>query len=173
MPPPGVQLRPFFQSAGRQPALVPGSSGAEDLAVLVPLTGPISAGRPPIPPQLVSLLEVSMQPATSAAGSGWRVSRARSEHWNQGVSVELEWPLLTSAQRDELLAFLRDQVGLDGPGGALRAITIDVDGADVPDSAVDLLIVDVPDGVDTLLERVAGTDGLYRFGPVRAVEVLV
>ena len=184
MPTPAVQFRPFFREARSSP-VVPGSAGAEDLVLLVPAGGIISAGKPPIAPALVSVLEVSLAPEASPVSSGHRVTRrpgiggsVQGLHWNAGVSVEIEWPVLTTAQWETLRAWLLEDVGLGGEGGSLRAITIEVDGAGVTDSAVDLRLVDVPGDVETLLVRISGSgpgvggaECLYRFGPVRGVEV--
>lgn len=174
---PAIQFRPFFRPS-RAAAVVPGSTGAEDLALLVPAAGVISAGKPPIAPALVSEIEMEFGLGDVGASSGWRCTRpgrAHGQHWNGGVSVSIEWPVLTREQWTVLKAWLLDEVGLGGEGGSLRAITVEIDGAEVADSAVDVRLVDLAGDIETLLVRVAGSgpgaETLYRFGPVRAMEV--
>ena len=172
-PVPAVSFRPFFRAAGRAVSIVPGETGAEDLEVLTALAGPVSAGRFPAAPTLVTTLTVQLGGASAACGSGWRQTRATGTHWNSGVNVELFWPRLDETQRSAMLAFLLDVVKIGSGGGtSLLAVTVDIDGAGLIGSAVDLLI-DAPSGpLENLLERIAGTTGLYSLGPLTARELL-
>ena len=185
MPPvPGVQFRAWF--SGRDPVTVtPGSGGtlgAEDLVPVVPLVGPISAGRPPVPPALPRT--ITIEPVTVKSVnvcSGRRVTRSAAiaggafgagDRVLWRVRLELEWGPMTFDQWQSLKAFLLspDLVGLT-PSGALRAMTIDVDGNGVTDSAVDVRIVGA-EALEQLQFVDAGLGGgVYRFGPVTAEEI--
>lgn len=178
---PGVQFRTWF--FGRDPsAVTPGVTlGAEDLAPVMPFTGPISAGRPPVAPVSRS---ITIEPVTASSVnvcSGRRVTRSGAVaggSFGDGdrvlwrVEIELEWGPMTWDEWQALKAFLLspDQVGLT-ESGAVRAMTVDVDGDGLTDSAVDLRIV----GADAL-EQLKWADkglggGVYTFGPVTAEEV--
>ncbi len=181
---PGVVLWTWFK--GRSTPIVPGETGAEDLAVLVPLAEPVSAGKPPIAPVLVSSLELVVGDggaggASVQAGSGWRITRAGGgagggDVWGSRAVVELEWPSLTEAEWATLGDWMLDNAVLGGSGGSLNAMTIDVDGEDLPGHEVEVRAIDVPANVETLLERLpgvaGGSEGVYRFGPLRCEEVL-
>ena len=184
---PGVQLRSWF--FGRDPAvIVPGpggTEGAEDLTPVMPLAGPISAGRPPVAPKFPESITIEPVTATSVnVCSGRRVTRSSAiaggafgdggvgERVLWRVLIELEWGPMTFEQWQSLKAFLLapDLVGLT-ESGALRAMTVDVDGEGVTDSAVDVRIV-AADALQKLEWADAGLGGgVYRFGPVEAEEV--
>lgn len=171
---PGVSLWTFFK--GRGEPIVLGSTGAEDLVPLVPLVEPVSAGRPPVMPMLVSSIEVPIGAASVQGGSGWRRTAPAPGVgvglWGGRVVIDVEWPILEQDQLDVLLAYLQDEVGLGGKGGTLRAMTIDVDGEDNTGSAVEVRAIEVPEDVMELVERVCGRVGIYRVGPLRCEEVL-
>jgi hypothetical protein len=170
---PGVVLATWFK--GRGAAIVPGETGAEDLAALVPLGEPVSAGRPPIAPSLVASLELAIGDGAGVsvqAGSGWRITRAGSTEWGGRVIVELEWPSLTQEEWDQLRDWMLTQSVLGGTGGTLRAMTIAIDGEDLAGHDVEVRAIEVPAVIETLLDRVEGRTGIYKFGPIRCEEVL-
>lgn len=110
--------------------------GTDDFLALAPLFEPLSAGAPPHAPALVQRLTV-IDPvrrmvtasghvvtcplaagAVRGAGSEWKGRRAR---------FEVRWSNLTRAERDDLIAFFRDEV-IVGPEGGVFAFDLSVDG---------------------------------------------
>ena len=181
MPAPGVQFRPWCYGPPASPTTL------ADLGDTVPLRGlvePVSAGRPPVPPAFPERIEVEPVVGSVGVGSGWRVTRAAvpgaagqdgayaGPLWR--AVVTLEWGPMTGPEWAALRAFLVDGlgVGAGGGGGAVRAMTVDIDGVDVPDSAVNVRVLDLGEPLEQLVHvdgRGAGTvDEVIRFGPVRA-----
>lgn len=184
MPTPGVQFRAWCSSRPAAPVT------RADLGDTVPvraLNAPPSAGRPPVPPAFPERIEIEPVVVSVGVGSGWRVTRAAvpgaagqadaggryaGPLWR--AVVTLEWGPMTGPEWAALRAFLVDGLGVaaGGGGGALRAMTIDIDGADVPESAVDVRLLGLGEAIEQLVHvdgRGAGTvDEVIRFGPVRA-----
>lgn len=169
---PAVVFWPFFK--GRQDAIVPGATGAEDLAVLVDLVEPVNVGRPPVTPAMPTALEVPIGAASVQAGSGWRCTRPGESgtQWGGRVIVDVEWPVNSQGEMDTLREWLLGELVIGGSGGSLNSFVINVDGEDNMDSAVEIRAIDVPDGIEQLLERLYDFNGIFRFGPLRCEEVL-
>lgn len=170
-----IQFRPFFK--GRDPLVLsgealPGATGAEDLVALAPIFEPISAGRPPVAPDLVTELELPLIGAAAPVQSGWRVTRSSGTLWGGRVVVDVQWTGLEEDEWALLRPWLVDVLGLGGDGGSELAFTIDVDGEDVTDSQVEVRAVGLAGDAETLLSPVSDEDGLYSFVLGRCEEVL-
>lgn len=123
-----TQLRPFRQ--GPDPTTItPGSGAASDQFALVPLTEPGSVGSPPSLPDLVSGVAVESRVRRVRDAAGYSATapldNAQRSRWT------VAWTGLSLAARNELLAWLRDDVehGLfafdiepDGPGTGVVAV---------------------------------------------------
>ncbi|MBY0263616.1 MAG: hypothetical protein K2Q20_14820 [Phycisphaerales bacterium] len=178
---PSVQFWPWLLGMAAAPAeILPGvSTGAEDLYPAVPAAGMLSAGEPPVAPELALRLSVEGGPVVRRVGSagGHAVTSATTganPFAGAAVRVEVSWPGLTAAERDAVLEYLAEAVEYDSAGGGRFPMSVKVDGPDGP--AVKLRPVGAGgssgggsgggSGVERLLERVSGTAGVYAVGPI-------
>lgn len=96
---------------------------------LLPADEPVSVGEPPVAPTLVSVLRVGLPRRSVRCASGWRITAPLDLVARPRMTVT--WDGVTKADRDAVLAFLRDEVGhragafgvrLDGPASELTTV---------------------------------------------------
>lgn len=140
MSPPAVPLRPWRQG----PDTTAPVAGEQGFAALVPIAEPISAGEPPVAPDLVERMETAWPVARVALASGQ--TRSTLTGLCARPRFRLVWTGLEFDERNALLAFLRGEVR-----GAGLAMTVRIDG---PGSEA-ITVIPVADPVDTWLGRPA------------------
>jgi hypothetical protein len=121
---PPVRLGPF--KTGQEPLTpVPGEDG---LVLLVPVDEPLSAGAPPVAPDLVQGVEpgwddlVVQRRVRSGEMVSFPVATAPRPRWR------ISWTTLVASERAALVAFLRDEVASDGTAGGVQGFTVYPDG---------------------------------------------
>ena len=106
-------------------------AGAEDFVALIPADEPIAAGAgfPPVTPDLVTAIEVPTRVRSVSCRSGER--QTSPAETKPRARFEVRWTGLTLAERDELVAWFRDEVQ-----GRLLAFWIEPDAPEPAGSGV-------------------------------------
>lgn len=119
--------------------------GADPLSpqppLLIPEAEPLSQGEPPYPPQLVDRLMIGWDRRRVGCRSGQTITCGLATAPRPRLSVR--WDGLTKAERDALLAFLRDDVE-----GTTKAFDLRPDGPDEPGVGI-VTVRAIADAVNT------------------------